>query len=152
MVFFFVASFSALTTQDFVVVFAIGCYVVRFTAISTFAYCVPVSVSAFNDGPLVLALLLLLLLGVSRPGVLETAGRRFCYCRLRTDDRGGNPRFDINRYTSLSERSSPSFANAASSTAPLRNVNLLSLFPRRSFGAGHSPHFVAVCRIAVSLG
>ena len=64
---------------------------------------------------LVLALLLLLLLflGVSRPGVLETAGRRFCCCRFRIDDRGGNPRFDINRLTPLSERCSPSFAKAA---------------------------------------
>ena len=82
------------------------------------------SISAFNDAPLVPALLLLLLLGVSRLGVLGAAGRRFCCCRLlRTDDLGGNPRFDIN----LSERCSPSFANAAFSTAPLRNVKLLSL-------------------------
>ena len=74
------------------------------------------------------AALLLLLLGVSRPGVLETAGRRFCCCRLlRTDDRDSNPRFDINMSTPLSERCSPSFANAASSTAPLRNVKLVSL-------------------------
>ena len=76
---------------------------------------------------LLLLLLLLLLLGVSRSGVLETAGRRFCCCRLRTDVRGGNPRFDINRSTPLSERCSPSFAKAALSTAPLRNVKLLSL-------------------------
>ena len=86
------------------------------------------SISAFNDAPLVPALLLLLLLGVSRLGVLGAAGRRFCCCRLlRTDDRGGNPRFDINLSTPLSERCSPSFANAAFSTAPLRNVKLLSL-------------------------
>ena len=77
---------------------------------------------------LVPALLLLVLLGVSRLGVLGAAGRRFCCCRLlRTDDRGGNPRFDINLSTPLSERCSPSFANAALSTAPLRNVKLLSL-------------------------
>ena len=70
----------------------------------------------------------LLLLGVSRLGVLGAAGRRFCCCRLlRTDDRGGNPRFDINLSTPLSERRSPSFVNAALSTAPLRNVKLLSL-------------------------
>ena len=43
---------------------------------------------------------------------------------LRTDDRGGNPRFDINLSTPLSERCSPSCANAALSTAPLRNVKL----------------------------
>ena len=56
------------------------------------------------------------------------AGHRFCSCRLlRTDDRGGNPRFDINLSTPLSERCSPSFANAALSTAPLRNLKLLSL-------------------------
>ena len=79
----------ALSTLDFLVVFAVG-YVIRFTAIA--------------------------------------AGRRFCCCRLlRTDDRGGNPRFDINLSTPLSERCSPSFANAALSTAPLRNVKLLSL-------------------------
>ena len=64
---------------------------------------------------------------MSRPGVLDTAGRRFCCCRLRTDVRGGNPRFDINRSTPLSDRCSPSFAKAALSTAPLRNVKLLSL-------------------------
>ena len=58
---------------------------------------------------------------------LGTAGRRFCCCRLRTDVRGGNPRFDINRSTPLSDRCSPSFAKAALSTAPLRNVKLLSL-------------------------
>ena len=58
--------------------------------------------------------LLLLLLGVSRLGVLRAAGRRFCCCRLlRTDDRGGNPRFDINLSTPLSERCSPSFPNVA---------------------------------------
>ena len=78
---------------------------------------------------LVPSLLLLLLLGVSRLGVLGAAGRPFCSCcrLLRTDDRGGNPRFDINLSTPLSERCSPSFANAALSTAPLRNVKLLSL-------------------------
>ena len=61
---------------------------------------------------LVLTLLLLMLFGLSRPGVFDTAVRRFCCCRLRTGDRGGNPRFDINRSTPLSERCSP-FAKAA---------------------------------------
>ena len=42
-----------MSTQDFLVVFAVGRYVIRFTAISTFAYCVSVSISAFNDGPIV---------------------------------------------------------------------------------------------------
>ena len=46
---------------------------------------------------------------------------------IRTDDRGGNHRFDINLSTPLSERCSPSIANAALSTAPLRNVKSLSL-------------------------
>ena len=47
----FVSAFSALSTLDFLVVFAVGDYVIRFTAISTLATCVAVSISAFNDGP-----------------------------------------------------------------------------------------------------
>ena len=85
MVLLFVSTFSAFSIQDFLVEFAVGGYVIRFTTISTLAYCVPVSVAAFNNGPLALLLLFLLLLGVSRLGVtLGAAGRRFCCCRCDT--------------------------------------------------------------------
>ena len=53
MVLLVVSAFSALSTLDFLVEFAVGGYVIRFTTISTLAYCVPVSVAAFNNGPLV---------------------------------------------------------------------------------------------------
>ena len=46
----FVSTFSELSTVDFLVVFAVGGNVIRFTAISTLAYCV--SISAFNDARL----------------------------------------------------------------------------------------------------
>ena len=78
MVLLFVSTFSALSIQDFLVEFAVGGYVIRFTTISTLAYCVPVSVAAFSRCAL-------LLLGVSRLGVaLGAAGRRFCCCRFVT--------------------------------------------------------------------
>ena len=67
---------------------------IRFTAISTLAYCESVSISAFNDGPIVVIRTRIVVIVVGRVslGVLGSAGRRFCCCRLlRTDDRGGNP-------------------------------------------------------------
>ena len=94
-----------------------------------------------------LVLALLLLLGVSRPGVLDTAGRRLCCCRLRTDVRGGNPRFDINRSTPLSDRCSPSFAKAALNVKLLSLSTKVALFSSQVFRSWS----FTVCRRCVSV-
>ena len=84
------------------------------------------SISAFNDAPLVVTRTRVVVVVVGCVSAGRSRGSRTSVLLLSLD-RGGNPRFDINLSTPLSERCSPSFANAALSTAPLRNVKLLSL-------------------------
>ena len=96
-------AFSALSTLDFLVVFAVGGYVIRFTAISTLAYCVLVLFRRSmtdHSWSLVPALLLLLLRIVVVVG--RSRGSRTSVLLLslvHIDDRDGNPRFDINLST-----------------------------------------------------